>query len=243
MRAIVIVALLTAAFSAIAVLALITPWALAALLPAAIFGWILHVLVLARYRFSDSGGQYQRRIHGLLTSRARGTTILDIGCGNGHLAIEIAKEDSNRQVTGLDYWGSAWEYSQQVCEQNAEIEGVASRTTFVPGSATDLPFPAGSFDCVVSCLTFHEVRDVADRTECLGEALRVLRPGGTFVFLDLFADRSHYPEPGLISQRLQQAGASQFTDVPLTSLLPLPYPLKGKRLLKYASVVTGIKAV
>jgi len=94
-------------------------------------------------------------------------------------------------VLGLTVWrlgGASWEYSKDQCDRNARVEGVDGRTTFVRQSAASLRFDDATFDVVVSCLTFHEVRDVTDKSLLLAEALRVLRPGGRYVFLDLFAD-------------------------------------------------------
>lgn len=240
-RAVVIFGALTAACLALALFAVFTVWALIFLVPAAAFGWIFLILALARHRFSDAGGRYQARIHQLIQSHARGSNILDIGCGNGHLAIQMAKDVHDRSVTGLDFWGAAWEYSQHVCQRNAELEGVGERVTFVHGSASALPFEDDAFDCVVSCLTFHEVRDIADKTLCLCEALRVLRPGGTFVLLDLFSDPGPYPRQELIEQRLETAGAAVHLDGHVSALLPLPFPLNGKRVLKHARLIVGEK--
>ena len=75
--------------------------------------------------------------------------MLDIGCGNAPLTIELAKRYPKARVTGIDYWGVTWEYSKTTCEKNAGIEGVASRTTFKKGSASALPFEDECFDAVV----------------------------------------------------------------------------------------------
>lgn len=240
-RPLVVFAILTASFLGLSLLMVITPWALLLLLPAGAFGYITLILALARHRFSNTGGQYQRLIHELIRSHARGERVLDIGCGNGHLAIAVAKENPQRLVTGLDYWGSAWEYSKQVCERNAQLEGVAGRVAFMKGSAAAMPFSDAEFDCVVSCLTFHEVRELPDKTEAVSEALRILRPGGSFVFLDLFSDPGAYSRQQLLRQRLEEGGAVDISDVPLASLMSLPFPLNGKRVLKHARLVSGRK--
>jgi len=93
----------------------------------------------------------------------------------------------------------------------------------------------------VSCLTFHEVRELQDKTEAVSEALRILRPGGSFVFLDLFSDPGAYPRQQLLRQRLEEGGAVDISDVPLASLMSLPFPLNGKRVLKHARLVSGRK--
>ncbi len=184
-RAVVVFGVLTGVCLALSLLAFVSPWALVFLLPAGVFGWIFAIIVLARYRFSDAGGGYQARVHGLLQERVRGSDVLDIGCGNGHLAIQMALDDAGRQVTGLDFWGSAWEYSKGVCERNARLEGVGERVSFVQGSAAMLPFEDGRFDGVVSCLAFHEVRRVGgqdgvtvggDASASAGRDVRVTGP-------------------------------------------------------------------
>src|SRR5262249_59455661 len=103
------------------------------------------------------------------------------GCGSGQLLIRFAKSAPGEYV-GLDSWKDDWEYSKAQCERNAELEGVRG-LRFVHGSASRLPFPSRAFGRVISCLTFHEMRDVPDKTASLAEALRVLVPGGRYALL------------------------------------------------------------
>lgn len=42
--------------------------------------------------------------------------VLDIGCGSGSLSVKIATKYADAAVTGVDYWGGMWEYSQKKCE-------------------------------------------------------------------------------------------------------------------------------
>jgi ubiquinone/menaquinone biosynthesis C-methylase UbiE len=98
-------------------------------------------------------------------------------------------------VIGVDYWGKQWAYAQGRCEKNAHREGVASRVGFQKASASALPFEEGRFDLVVSNLTFHEVEDTPDKRDVVHEALRVVKPGGQFVFQDLFLWKRIYGTP------------------------------------------------
>ncbi|MGC8786098.1 MAG: class I SAM-dependent methyltransferase [Anaerolineae bacterium] len=153
----------------------------------------------ARWCFSPKGKNIQARIQSLLLDHLEWNGIgkaLDIGCGNGALTIMLAKKYLDAHVTGVDYWGGAWEYSKGVCERNAEIEGVGSKVAFQKASASSLPFEDETFDVVISNLTFHEVGDIRDKSFLIKEALRVLRKGGIFVFQDLFLWKRVYGEVG-----------------------------------------------
>jgi ubiquinone/menaquinone biosynthesis C-methylase UbiE len=167
--------------------------------------------------------------------------VLDVGCGSGSLAITIATAAPECTVVGVDSWEANWEYSQRQCEHNAHRAGVADRATFDRRSAAALGYRDGCFDTVVSCLTFHEVRDAPDRCAAVAEAVRVLRPGGRFVLLDLFADPGPFTSLQHVRDAVTAAGAAITGEHPLRELLPLPYPLDDRRVLGHAVLLTGIR--
>jgi len=114
--------------------------------------------------------------------------VLDIGTGSGRLAVPIAREFPEANVTGVDIWQGAWSYSgltKARAEKNAAIANVADRCVFQHGSALELPFEDREFSLVVSAFVFHEI-NIPDRTVLLEEAVRVLAPGGYFLICDLF---------------------------------------------------------
>ncbi len=151
----------------------------------------------ARNRFSPEGGNVQRKIQELVLASLEWDghgQALDIGCGNGALSTLMAQKYPLSKITGIDYWGKGWEYSQSACEKNAEIEGVAARLAFQKASAISLPFKDGYFDAAVSNLVFHEVRDVKDKKALIREGLRVVKKGGKFAFQDLFLGKTIYGE-------------------------------------------------
>jgi ubiquinone/menaquinone biosynthesis C-methylase UbiE len=168
---------------------------------------------------------------------------LDIGCGSGELLIRFAglgDWTKPGELVGLDSWGDDWEYSQQQAEDNARIEGFAG-LGFVRGTASSLPFDDGEFGRVVSALTFHEVRDVPDRIDCVREALRVLEPGGRFALVDLFDDRRIYGGRARVLTALEESGGIVGTCRPLAEVVELRWPLTMAQGLRYAVVVTGTK--
>jgi SAM-dependent methyltransferase len=206
------------------VLVVVSPWFLLFLVPLAAFGYITVILLGSAYRLGPGGAQW--RIHEMIARRAGSGRVLDVGCGSGSLSIKIAKAWADATVTGVDSWGPSWQYSRQLCEDNARAEGVD--VTFLRQDAAALDFADDSFDVVVSCMTLHEVSGGA-----LAEALRVLRPGGRFVLVDPFADGTYYPSFA------PPPGTEEFT--PLAEQVTLPFPLRHPRVLGRTMLLTGTK--
>ncbi len=160
-------------------------------------GYISVILLVSYYYFSEKGGNYQEVVHDIIVSKVAietGATILDIGAGSGSLAIKTAKKNKQSSIKAIDYWGSNWQYSKQQCTNNAKIEHVDQQIEFIKASASELPFASATFDVVISCLTFHEVKDTNDKSVAIIEAFRVLKKGGKFVFFDLFNDEKQFGE-------------------------------------------------
>jgi SAM-dependent methyltransferase len=211
---------------------------------AVLFFLIFGYFVIARYRFSTAGGDVQSQIVGLVLERldwdGQGQAI-DIGCGNAPLTVRLARKYPSARVTGIDYWGANWDYSKQVCEQNAQIEGVADRTDFQKDSASALPFEDGAFDLAVSNLTFHEVGDTKDKRELLKEALRVVKPGGRFVFQDLFLWEAIYGKPDELVALVKSWGVRKVEFVKTCDAAFIPGLLKLPFMVGRIAILCGEK--
>jgi SAM-dependent methyltransferase len=100
-----------------------------------------------------------------------GENILDIGCGAGSLARQLAARLGGASpITAVDVNTSLLREATLL----AETEGLAGATDFTEGDAEALPFEAESFDCAYSVTVFEE----CDADRAIAEAMRVLRPGG-----------------------------------------------------------------
>jgi arsenite methyltransferase len=126
--------------------------------------------------------------------------VLDLGCGRGAVLLTAAKLVPGGSAVGVDIWrADQTGNSMQATLANAEAEGVAGRVELHTQDMTDLAFPDGSFDLVVSNLAIHNLPDDDARRSAIDEAVRVLRPGGHVVIADLALTR-------LYATRLGQCG-------------------------------------
>lgn len=100
-----------------------------------------------------------------------GHRVLDLGCGTGTLAIEMARHCPGLQIFGLD--GDPGVLAR--AERKATQAGV--EITWQQGLATKLPYPEASFDRAVSTLFFHHLA-AQDKVSAATELYRVLRPAG-----------------------------------------------------------------
>lgn len=105
------------------------------------------------------------------------STVLDLACGTGTLAL-LARD----RVPGLDIRGlDADAAILAVARRKAEAAG--QDIPFDQGLADRLPYEDAAFDVVFSSLFFHHV-DTPTKRRTLAEARRVLCPGGTLHIAD-----------------------------------------------------------
>jgi ubiquinone/menaquinone biosynthesis C-methylase UbiE len=104
--------------------------------------------------------------------RPDATAILDVGCGTGRLLRKTRQAFPHARLVGVDAAAGMIDAARRKAD---DIE-------FVQGTAESLAFPDGSFDLVVTTLSFHHWD--AQR-EGLRQVHRVMRPGALFLLNDL----------------------------------------------------------
>jgi ubiquinone/menaquinone biosynthesis C-methylase UbiE len=194
--------------------------------------------------FSQSGGKLQEKIYNIVIQHLgkdlKGNFV-DIGSGNGVLAVTLAQSHENIEVTGVDYWGADWEYSKSVCEKNAQVLKVENRVHFQKGDAALLDFSDNTFDGAISNLTFHEVKSVPDKKLVLQEALRVVKSGGSFSFVDYFFDEKYYGTVLEVEKFLQGLNLTHFERKHLRDVIPLPVMLQHPKIMGKVGIIFGKK--
>jgi SAM-dependent methyltransferase len=97
-----------------------------------------------------------------------GQQIIELGCGAAGLARKLLERYPDSHVTGL-------EVDQRQHAKN--IAAPQDRLSFVVGGAQAVPLPEASFDLALMLKSLHHV-PLPLMVLALGEAARVLRPGG-----------------------------------------------------------------
>lgn len=123
-------------------------------------------------------GEHRFKTHLIdLADIVAGHEVLDIGCGTGTLALLTHKMHPAARVTGVDIDPKILTIARRkIARAGADIE-------VHQGSATDPPFPAASFDRILTSLMLHHLTTPQKR-ETFAAARRLLRRGGQFHVAD-----------------------------------------------------------
>ncbi|CAG8998966.1 MAG: putative methyltransferase YcgJ [Candidatus Celerinatantimonas neptuna] len=106
-------------------------------------------------------------------TRAR---VLDMGCGGGHVSFQLAPHVA--EMVAFDLSQSMLDVVRD--ESNRRGLNISTQQ----GSVESLPFPDDSFDYVVTRYSAHHW---IDWQKAICECRRVLKPGGTFVVIDIIS--------------------------------------------------------
>lgn len=104
--------------------------------------------------------------------------ILDIATGTGDFAILAQKILKPQRIIGIDIS----EGMMAVGREKVKSRGVEQTITFDKQDSSALIFPDATFDAVTAAFG---VRNFEDIDKSFGEVLRVLKPGGVFLFIEL----------------------------------------------------------
>lgn len=126
---------------------------------------LLHSMILARLDFLKQTFPQETG------TTLKGATVLDVGCGGGLFAEEVARLGC--RVTGVDLSPR----SIEIAKQHAEQTGLG--ISYDIAEADRLPFPDSSFDLVYCVDVLEHVNDVS---RVVAESARVLRTGGMYFF-------------------------------------------------------------
>ena len=142
-------------------------------------GWRYDLMEWYHDTFSFRGQLRELRQRTATMARLQpGDAVLDVGCGTGTLALEVARRvGSAGRVAGIDPG------TEQIARARAKATRRHLPIEFQVGVIEQLPYPDTTFDVVLSTLMIHHVPAPIKR-QGLAEIARVLKPGGRLVMAD-----------------------------------------------------------
>jgi ubiquinone/menaquinone biosynthesis C-methylase UbiE len=136
--------------------------------------------IAARLEFRGTDEGYARRSQAYLPRLplAHARRILALGCGTGievRALRRLARPDT--AIIGIDHSPALIDAARRLTAE----EGLADNVTYQVGDAHHAPYGDGEFDII----TLHTlISHVEDPLQVLGEARRLVRPGGTVAVFD-----------------------------------------------------------
>ena len=129
-----------------------------------------------------------------------GEKVLDVGCGTGTLAMDIApRVGAGGRVVGIDTG------EQQIARARSKAARRSLSIDFKVGVIEHLDFPDQTFDVVLSTIMMHHLSDTLKR-QGLAEIARVLKLGGRLVIADFKRPEERPAQPvrfGVGGSRIQ----------------------------------------
>ncbi len=105
-----------------------------------------------------------------------GASALDVCCGTGDLALELARRvGPGGRVVGLDFSAPMLDLARAKAPRDATV-------SWVQGNALELPYEDNTFGAAT---VGFGARNVVDLERGIAEMVRVVRPGGRVVILEI----------------------------------------------------------
>jgi ubiquinone/menaquinone biosynthesis C-methylase UbiE len=142
-------------------------------------GWRYDLMEAFLDTFLFRGQLRQLRQRTVAWARLQPTdAVLDVGCGTGTLAMNVARHVGRAgRVAGIDPG------TEQISRARSKAARHHLSIEFQIGVIEQLPFPDQTFDVVLSTLMMHHL-PVPLKRQGLAEIARVLKPGGRLVIAD-----------------------------------------------------------
>ena len=118
-------------------------------------------------------------LEGVVPKLEQGAKVADVGCGHGASTVVMAQAYPKSRFFGFDYHDK----SVETAKKRASDAGVADRAQFAQASAKAYPNQDYDLVCFFDCL-----HDMGDPIGAARHAFQALKPGGTVLLVEPFAN-------------------------------------------------------
>ena len=126
--------------------------------------------------FSATRQRLQSGVMQVIKMLPENATILDLGCGNGNFALELAQQNFQGSYTGIDFSEDLVQIAQD--QNNPHF-------SFSTGDLTsdnwDDGLVSNSYDFILSFATMHHLPGKSSRLNFLNKVHALLKPNGQFI--------------------------------------------------------------
>ena len=126
------------------------------------------------YEIFSKAEDGEGKVTAYLKEQAKEKIVLDAGCGTGKFLEQLENESSK-------YIGVDLSFEQLIKAQSKKKK---SNTIFINSNLKDIMLESNSVDLIVSPWVLGTVTDLVERTKCLNELKRVLKPGGEIILIE-----------------------------------------------------------
>jgi SAM-dependent methyltransferase len=137
--------------------------------------------------------------------KLEGRSVVEVGCGCGAGSTYLAKAYHPASILGVDI-------NKDLIRLGVEHQQMTT-LRFQQGDAQSLPIAASSVDVVVNIESSH---CYPSRLRFFEEVVRILRPGGSFAFADIFVLGSGSERPADVRALLERVGLTIQDSVDIT---------------------------
>ncbi len=136
-------------------------------------------------QFSNTRMRLQPGVRSILERLTSSESILDLGCGNGYLACQVAERFPDISYTGLDNSPDLLALAQRACAGQHNITFYIADLSTVNWDLILLAAPdidsTTQFDTILAFAVLHHLPGEALRVNVLKKVRKLLKPGGLFI--------------------------------------------------------------
>ena len=133
--------------------------------------------------FSVTRRRLQPGVHKILERLPEEASILELGCGNGELPLQLSRKKQHGRYLGLDFSSPLLELAQEINQKIAQTSSlqVQFRSADLASLDWDAALTKNKFEFILAFAFLHHIPSEELRAQVLDKARRLLEYNGLFI--------------------------------------------------------------